>query len=183
MPNFIVPVTRDVTETANVEVVAATPERAAQIALTRFYTDRNSLKFELDDCVGGEPYIADLDSIEEVSQSTWERDGWAIANADGSGLNDQGNWPLQLQRRDEDPMFASDQAAHRHVVDGAKAGSAKCIAALQQLRKECRPELGLVYFSHIHPLKTPDYDDLKRTTDYQLDCIEQLLFQKVLTNA
>lgn len=77
MPYYRVPVTRDVTETAYITVEAETPEDAQRAALDHAQQSTAPVAYELDDCTGGEPYIADLDDLpEEVDPPTMgEADG------------------------------------------------------------------------------------------------------------
>jgi hypothetical protein len=69
MPKFLVPITRDTTETTMVDVVADNPRHAVSLALDEVYQTPQDFDFTPDDCSGGDPYFAggsDLESVEEV---------------------------------------------------------------------------------------------------------------------
>jgi hypothetical protein len=69
MPKFLVPITRDITETTWVDVEAASALEARDKALDEVLADPYNFNFTVDDGqLGGEPYFAgddDLESIEE----------------------------------------------------------------------------------------------------------------------
>jgi hypothetical protein len=69
---YLVPITRDVTVTAYITVEAESPVGAVCYALHEAHTSPEKLNWELDDCMGGEPYFAgddDLDDVEEVTDA------------------------------------------------------------------------------------------------------------------
>lgn len=70
------------------------------------------------------------DHTSEFENAQAYREGWAIFDCDGS---DNGRW--QLCRIDEDEIFATDEAAWRHVWTHAEAGSAYHQAALAYLKR------------------------------------------------
>jgi len=64
MPKFAVCVTRDVTESAWIEVEAEDAEEADLLALER--ARDSDIEYILDDCSGGAPYLGDPGSAERV---------------------------------------------------------------------------------------------------------------------
>ncbi len=71
MPKFIVPITRNCTETTNVDVEADTVEEAVEKALDEVRDDSTAFDFVYDDGSGGcdDPYFAgddDYDAVECV---------------------------------------------------------------------------------------------------------------------
>lgn len=70
MPKYLVPVTRNCTETTNVDVEAANAEEAMEKALDEVRENEGNFNWVYDDGSGGgdEPYIADdnPDNIEEI---------------------------------------------------------------------------------------------------------------------
>ena len=70
MPKFLVPITRDVTETATIEVNANSAHDARDIALFQVTRAPHDYQWEPDDGnVGSDPYFAgddDLEAIEEI---------------------------------------------------------------------------------------------------------------------
>lgn len=70
----------------------------------------------------------------------WETLGWAVADADGSSLNEDGERPYQLQRYDEDSPFDDDEHAHRHVLACAQRGDQMALETLRFLKAYSRRE-------------------------------------------
>lgn len=64
MPKFSIPITRDVTVTAQVDVIAESPAQAVLLAEQLARAASGQLTWELDDCMGGEPYFAG--DVEEI---------------------------------------------------------------------------------------------------------------------
>ncbi|KUL94303.1 hypothetical protein DK26_14900 [Bosea sp. WAO] len=71
-----------------------------------------------------------MDAIPEFDNTQADAEGWGIYECDGSS-----NGPYQICRDDEAAVFASDDAAWRHVIDGATAGSAYHIRAMDYIRE------------------------------------------------
>ena len=72
MPKFLVPITRDCTETTMVDVVAKNAEAARDAALAEAIQSPENFDWTHDDCSGNqsEPYFAggiDVDEIEEIA--------------------------------------------------------------------------------------------------------------------
>lgn len=90
------------------------------------------------------PERLDTDLPPEVSppydETISEAEGWFISHAPGNG--DGTIW--RLERRDEDPLFESDIAAHRHVVAKAAEGSEYHRACLAFLRDHEPVEYAIV---------------------------------------
>jgi hypothetical protein len=73
----------------------------------------------------------DLDTADPPYEAeTAEAEGWFISYAPGN--SDKTVW--RLERRDENPVFGSDQEAHAHVVARAAAGSPYHQSCLNFLR-------------------------------------------------
>lgn len=78
--------------------------------------------------------------IQDFDNTQAFEEGWGIFDCEGSE-NDQ--W--QLQKSDEDAVFASDEDAWLFVVDHAIAGSAYHIAALDWLERHAPMELDCIH--------------------------------------
>lgn len=79
--------------------------------------------------------------IEKTLDPThWQCPGWAVFNAEGSMLNEDGKRPLQIQAWDEMEAFDDDAAAQRYVVRTAAAGDPAARLALRYVRRYSRPE-------------------------------------------
>ena len=73
MPKFIVPITRDCTETTNVDVEAVNVEEAVDKALAEVEQSPQDFDFVLDDGSGADaPYFAGDDDYESVEEQTNE---------------------------------------------------------------------------------------------------------------
>ncbi len=72
--------------------------------------------------------------------SHWQCPGWAVFQADGSMLNENGDRPLQIQAWDCMEAFDDDAAAQRYVVRAAEAGDPAARLALRYVRRFSRPE-------------------------------------------
>lgn len=66
MPKYLVPITRDVTETTYVDVEASSPLEARELALSEVVDAPYNFDFILDDCSGGDPYFAGGDDLEAI---------------------------------------------------------------------------------------------------------------------
>ena len=116
-------------------------------------------------------------TAKESRQAT--REGWGIFDATDSVANRQGNWPLQIQRIDEQSTFADDHEAHAFVINKAKRGSTLHLKALMILRQESKPELAAIYSLTVGTPLTTEQSQL--THDDQLDGFETQIFGKVVT--
>ena len=65
MPKFNVTVTRDTTESTVVDVEADDIEHAKALALAEAHDEPGKFTWVEDDCVAGEPYLADPDNCVE----------------------------------------------------------------------------------------------------------------------